>query len=633
MTEPSDYQRPAGWPSLDEPDEAAPGNAAGSPPRDALSGPGWAPPDRLSAADPAALESPSSSAAPVWDSQFPDSAPLDWDSPPATAAPEWDPPTTTPALPGQDSPSTSPAPPDWGSAPATAAPNWSQPPPAPAPPDWGSPPAAAAPDWRQPSAAPSWLAPPKPPGWRGPRLVRTPRLGLALGLLAGALGLLLIVPNLLPTTSGPRPTAARSYSPPPEPLGTAWVTKAGQVRTDLPGAEFVGGLDGSMDGGYVADLTTAWLALTGTEDDRRVAVHALDPATGSQLWTRPLEQGLCATETLPDGAVCAEALRVDPATGMGTRWRLMVLDARTGTVTRSTELDGWFTLLHVHRGRIVLVEQRQPAPHAVVRFLDERLAGSRTLDLSAQPQHVRLFSDDRIIYRHFPIPDGPALDRPRFRQVADGLLALWSGAGTALLDPARGALVALLHCSRLVDDGERLWCNAGDQAVAYDYRGRRLHETALGVRLAFPVRDPQAGDVTDPVFIDSQGVARLGDLATGKTVGTLAPTSNGSVWGMTIEPRATFTKGRTLISDHKRTFAVDVRSGRELWRSDEFETNGQALTRGDDLLVLDSEIRRVDAGTGRVLGSYSQRVGLYTGVLGNVLVGSGPEEIGRLVDP
>lgn len=67
-----------------------------------------------------------------------------------------------------------------------------------------------------------------------------------------------------------------------------------------------------MDGGYLADLKTAWIALSGTDDDKQIAVHALDPPSGRQLWTRGLEQGLCATEPVSAGLVCAEAIATDP---------------------------------------------------------------------------------------------------------------------------------------------------------------------------------------------------------------------------------------------------------------------------------------------------------------------------------
>ena len=510
-------------------------------------------------------------------------------------------------------------------------------------------PPATGPRWGPPGQPPSWRAattsqprnwrgtPPSPqPAWRGVPPVsggRGPRPGLALGLVAGIV-LLLVFPVMFigaPTT--PRPTRSYSYTPAPPNLRATWIIEPQQVRTDLPGAEFVGGIDGSMDGGYLADLKTAWIALSGTDDDKQIAVHALDPTSGRQLWTRGLEQGLCATEPVSAGLVCAEAIATDPSTGLGTRWRLLVLDVQSGRVLRSTELNGWFTLIHVHDNRIMLVEQRQPAPHAVVRLLDEKLGDSRELDLSGQKQHAGLFSNDRIIYRKFPIPDGPALDRPRFRHVADGLIGLWSGSNTAVIDPRRGTVVGVLRCSRFVDDGQRLWCNDGQQAVAYDYRLRRLHETAIGIRLAFPVRDPEGGDVTDPVFVDMQGIARRVDLATGKTIGVLAPTTNESVWGMTLEPRIAFSHGVTLISDKHRTFAVDARKGFELWHTDEYEVSGEVLSRGGDLLVLDSMIRRIEGATGKVLGTYVQGVGLYTDLLGDTLVGYGPGQIGRLVDP
>lgn len=73
----------------------------------------------------------------------------------------------------------------------------------------------------------------------------------------------------------------------------------------------------------------------------------------------------------------------------------------------------------------------------------------------------------RISAEHRGAQDsGLALDRRRFREVGSGLIAVWAGQRTAFIDIAGGKLIMMPHCSRLVDDGSRLWCNETDGASA-----------------------------------------------------------------------------------------------------------------------------------------------------------------------
>ena len=96
--------------------------------------------------------------------------------------------------------------------------------------------------------------------------------------------------------------------------------------------------------------------------------------------------------------------------------------------------------------------------------------------------------------------------RAALQSLAIGPLALWAGGRTAFVDAASGRLVMMPHCSRLVDDGKRLWCNEVDGATAYSYAGRRLVRVH-GPRLAFPDDDGTGQDRNRPVFLDDDGAA------------------------------------------------------------------------------------------------------------------------------
>ena len=450
--------------------------------------------------------------------------------------------------------------------------------------------------------------------------------------------LLLVAGRIVVGVAGSRSTPVPTRSiptrtSPVERLGAVWSAEPRSLRPDLSAPEFVSAVDGTFDEVRVIDGGAAWLVLTGDERDADIRLHGLDPATGRELWQRPLANGLCAPALLKKSVLCAYSSGTDPATGLGTSWRLLLVDPATGAERQAADFAGWLTLLHVQGDRALLVEQRQPAPDAALTVLDAGLKQLWHQDLREQSQHDGMFSDNRIYTRSLPIPAGPALDRPRIRTVADGLTALWVGQTTAFVDLAEPALVGMPRCSRLVDDGKRLWCNQGDLAAALSYRIKPLYETDLGTRLAFPDRDPRAGDVTDPVFLTAQGKAVRVDLATGRTIGPLVDTRNGSAFGLVTSPQSAFVAGVTLIGDSEMMFAVNARTGAVHWQRDDLRTPNDVLEWHGRVMLAESNLFVLDPASGRTVSSYRQTHGLYTQALGDVLIGTGPDELARLADP
>ena len=155
----------------------------------------------------------------------------------------------------------------------------------------------------------------------------------------------------------------------------------------------------------------------------------------------------------------------------------------------------------------------------------------------------------------------------------------------------------------------------------------------LNTRLAFPDRDPRAGDVTDPVFLESDGKVVRVDLTTGNTIGLLVNTSNGSAFGMTTPPQVCFVDGRTLIWDAELLFAVNARTGELYWQREKQAMLDSMLSWHGDLLFAGSRLQVVDPATGTVHKDYRQPHGDYTVAVGEVLIGIGPDQLARLVDP
>ena len=503
----------------------------------------------------------------------------------------------------------------------------------------GLPPSA----WQQP---PAWREPPTPPGrepgappppnaWPaavrpGPsrRRRRSPRLVLTLALVA-PLVLLPLLARLLPGDTRPAPPA-----PAPR-TGTApdvWNLEAGQLRPGLAGAKFLGSLDGSFQPSYAAAVAGVWLTTTGDPRAGSTVLHAVDPATGAVRWQRDLDGVLCATEAPEAGLLCASVVARDPATGLGTRWRLHLLDPANGQDRTTRDVDGWFTAVHWSGRAFVALEQRQPAPHAVVRgFAVSDLHALWTVDLAGRPGQEEMFTEDRVILRPEPDRPGLALDRPRLRDVGDGLLGVWAGGRTAFVDPADGRLVMMPHCSRLVDDGSRLWCNEVDGATAYAYAGRELVRVR-GPRLAFPEDDGVGVDRNRPVFVDDDGAAVSVDVRTGKVGATWTPPGRGSAFGVVTMPRTVTGGGRTYLVGEAGTMLLDDRADRVVWRNPTIKNSDVPIPQGDDQVLLGAgRLTLVELATGESRSDVRVS-GLYAVELGGRLAGVGPESL-SLVRP
>lgn len=404
-----------------------------------------------------------------------------------------------------------------------------------------------------------------------------------------------------------------------------WVTLAGDLRPDEAEVEYETSYDGFMDSNVVIDGGDTWGVVTrpkGTADSR---LHGIDPTTGEVRWEADLPGAYCAEDLLDGHFVCAEVLEADG--DLGTRWRVSRIVPADGTVAHSAELDAWLAAILVADGRVVVVEQRMPAPHAVVTGLNADLEEVWQHDLRLEAAHELMFSENRLVVRDEEVPDPLALLRPRHRTVADGLTALWIGGATAFLDAANGELVAMPACSRLVDDGERIWCNDGDIAVAYDYAFNRLHETEPGVRLAFPTRDPRDGDVTPAVFLAEWGELMNIDPATGEDRGPVVGMEHGDAFGMEITPDVFHAGGFTVVSDKSSRLGFDPATGEVLW-------HWLGPVRGSEVLMIDgalavnsTEIDAIDPATGHGAFHTNPETGFMLGAAGERIYTTGLAEL------
>ena len=92
--------------------------------------------------------------------------------------------------------------------------------------------------------------------------------------------------------------------------------------------------------------------------------------------------------------------------------------------------------------------------------------------------------------------------------------------------------------------------------------------------------------------------------------------------------------GLSLLEDSSRLFAVNARTGTLQWQREGRTSFTEVWSwKGGLLMTGVSALQLVDPRTGNARVSYRQRRGLYTIVVADTLVGIGPDEIARLVDP
>ncbi len=492
--------------------------------------------------------------------------------------------------------------------------------------------------------APSWQPRPQPAAKpRSSKLLTVVVIGLVVFVLMISF-VIVLARSLVSLIDSPRPYRDRppiSSSAPPvpeRPVTIPWQLEPDQLRPELSGAEFIGPIDGDFSGPYVSavdpKIADVWVALTGEHGEGKMAVHGVDATTGKVLWDRPMEGGLCAGEADPRGLVCAETLDRDPSTGLGRKWRLHLLDPQTGETRRSRDVTGRFYALHRSGDTLIILEQREPAPHAVLHGFDIATLQPRwKLDLQKQPGHDDMFSENRIIARKDPDREGLVMDRPRFRDVgygpkveqtgSDGLVALWAGQRTAFVQPRSGKLIMMPHCSRLVDDGRRLWCNEPNGAASYSYPGKLLRRVD-GPRLAFPGDDGVGVDRNRPVFIDEDGAPVSVDLDTGKVGKTYSVPGAGSAFGLKTMPGTETVGEHTLLVGAGGAMLVDPKQDRINWINRDITNTDTPILIKDELVLGNYEVDIVDLRTGKRLAT-AKPEGLYTVAIRDRIAGVGPD--------
>lgn len=183
-------------------------------------------------------------------------------------------------------------------------------------------------------------------------------------------------------------------------------------------------------------------------------------------------------------------------------------------------------------------------------------------------------------------------------------------------------------------DGQRLWCNEPDSALTYGYdltpTGVR---TDPGVRLASVARDPRDGDMGPALFMDPDGGVLRVDPATGRTLGLVATTQNGSAFGMVPQPLVATSGNRAFLADGNQFICADPLTCVVAWSVPAISMFDGAYVSGDRVIVPDGTLHVLDLETGATRVAYRQDRGYGTSMVAGVFVGAGADELARLIIP
>ncbi|WP_022919601.1 PQQ-binding-like beta-propeller repeat protein [Ruania albidiflava] len=274
-------------------------------------------------------------------------------------------------------------------------------------------------------------------------------------IVAGLLVLAFIVNGMF---SESRPQEASPVTP-ERPVGTLtedWLLTPAEAAGADDVSEYNTSPDGAFTGPALITGENVWAMLTKPGTSTPEQVVGIDPANGEVLWRHDVPGGMCGDEIVAGQLACLardggwSGLVVDVATGEAHRWEAVGVDS--------------VMLVHLTAEGLLVVGDLAPvAPHTMVTML--ALDGEQRwqVDLADVPGAKVLFttflqgdvdgqSDTELM-----------MERPRWRDLEEGKVLLWSTPGAALIDPATGDITAS-QCRRATAAGDHYFC-ATDEGI------------------------------------------------------------------------------------------------------------------------------------------------------------------------
>lgn len=419
---------------------------------------------------------------------------------------------------------------------------------------------------------------------------RSPRF---LGAVA-VIGVMVTLPFLVHVSGGADANPEEVPADPAEVAASTWSVSPSDLLSDEDAPRFVRSLDGSVDGPSAVRFDDTLVVLASGANNSGLQAFGLDlTAEGAESWSTDMNQGFCAQTALGGRMVC---VRNDTDADQGDgEWTVESIDPGSGESTTSASVTEQPEFIAVHDDHVILLSQSSEG-RPVWTVLDSDLNEQSSSELS-QSAASGMLATSRVPMRVRDLPSGAVLGDVRVRNLTRGGMAIEVGHATAMVGQA-GKVETVLPCDQVVDDGSRLWCDAGGAVTQYSYSFEPGVKAASGVRLATTLPGAQGGA---PVFVNAQGQVVKVEPGTGRVTGVIANTTTTREGATTVWPTATPVKGGSVVADGTRRVFV-TEDGKVRWNI-KSKGRGIATTVGDKVAISGDNVTIVNPNTGKTVAT------------------------------
>lgn len=422
----------------------------------------------------------------------------------------------------------------------------------------------------------------------------------------------------------PTPT----WTPDPQ-IETSWVVTPADIDLAAAGMELVLGLDGAFTGAEYVDAGDALVVGYGPAGGTAAArLAGLDRDTGEVLWHRDLGEVRCGDQAF-DGAIACVAHE-------NSTWVYHRIDALTGEDLASavTGLTGADTV-HADADALVVVGPADPAPHAPMTAFGPDGDELWTLDLADVDGAGYLF-DDLIAtdLGNAGVDADATIERPRWRDLDDGLMMLWSTPGVAVIEPGSGEVLAH-ECKRATPAHDRYFCQ-DDAGINRRDLGGTVMWSLPDLELVYPADTSDARPVAVSEVFEVIPVDWETGEVTGPAIYRFDPQPGGFTGSILGPSAAGDAQAQYLVQDGEILvkLADDVDEVAWVFEAGEDDSYIDGVFTLDGVSVVDSyTMLGLDAASGEELWRVTNGRGLYASLSGGEIVTIGFDEIAALVLP
>ena len=429
-----------------------------------------------------------------------------------------------------------------------------------------------------------------------------------------------------PTSPTPTPTEE-----PTTDLAVDWVLTPAEAAGADDVEEFNTSPDGAFTGPRVIAGTEQWAMLTESGEDTAEQVVGIDPGTGGVSWRHDVPDGLCGDAIVEGMLACLS----HDGTGSPREggWSGLVVDVATGEA-QQWEAPDVESALVVHLtadGLLVVGDVAPHAPHAMVTLLSLDGEVRWQVDLADIPAAEELFTDFVQTDVEGRSEGEQIMERPRWRDLDDGRVLLWSSPGAALIEPASGEITASA-CRRATAAGDHYFCATDDGVVRHGLDGS-VEWTMPDLDLVSPPESTPAR----PLAVADQTQLMSADWTDG-TEGQVQyrfRLSGGGFVSGTIPLRSGGSPEHTVAWGGDAMVGLEPEADQMLWSFDLTDAGPVSdVFAVDDILVTDSyPILGLDPATGEQLWSGRAEHGFAVEMVGDRLVSIGSDAIAPVVLP